>query len=42
MATLPAFSKDTLSKLIVPDYAIVGKHVAEWRQKWNQNITANI
>ncbi|MHB8620018.1 MAG: ABC transporter substrate-binding protein, partial [Chloroflexota bacterium] len=42
LAKLPAFSKATIDKFISVDWGIVGKQIAAWKLKWDQDIKANI
>lgn len=42
LAALPAFSKSTIEKLLPIDWSVTAKNNTEWRQKWDQNIKANI
>lgn len=42
MASLPAFQKDTVQKLISVDWTTVARNNSDWRQRWDQDVKANI
>jgi putative spermidine/putrescine transport system substrate-binding protein len=42
LADLPAFQRQTTDKLIAVDWAVAGKQDSAWRQRWDQDIKANI
>jgi putative spermidine/putrescine transport system substrate-binding protein len=42
MASLPAFQKDAVQKLVSIDWTTVAKNSSDWRQKWDQDVKANI
>jgi len=42
MRSLPAFQRATVEKLQTVDWTVVARNNADWRQKWDQDIKANI
>jgi putative spermidine/putrescine transport system substrate-binding protein len=42
LASLPAFKQETVSKLIKLDWVTVAKQTANWKQRWDQDVKANI
>jgi len=42
MANLTAFKKTTIDKLQAVDWGVVAKSNSEWRQRWDQDVKANI
>lgn len=42
LASLPAFKQDTVDHLIPVDWGTVAKNTAGWKQRWDQDVKANI
>ena len=42
MASLPAFSEETVQALISPDYAVVGEQLTAWTDRWERDVVAGI
>lgn len=42
LAALPAFSKNVVDKFLPVDWGTVAMKNAEWRQRWDQDVKANI
>jgi putative spermidine/putrescine transport system substrate-binding protein len=42
LASLPAFSEDTIKNLVEVDYAIVGKQTADWTDRWQREVVSKI
>lgn len=39
---LPAFSEKTRAGFIDIDFDVVGRHIAEWQQQWDRDVTSRI
>lgn len=42
LASLPAFKKETVQKLQSIDWTLVARNNSDWRQRWDQDVKANI
>ena len=42
MASLPAFSQETVEALINPDYAVVGQQLTAWTDRWERDVVSGI
>jgi hypothetical protein len=42
LAKEPLFAPAVVRDSIVPDFALIAKHDAEWRQRWDREVKAKM